>query len=151
MADPQTARLTQLRNIQTKTGKTIAELHAVLVASGLAKTGERRSLLMERFKLGYGDANAVAFLVGKALPVLDGVVPSTTSGVAGDPLDTIYSGTKAHLRPLHEAVIACVRAASAALKRPQSSPTSACAAAGSLRCWGRQPETPSKSGSITRP
>lgn len=39
MADPQTATLTQLRNIQVKTGQTIAQLHAVLAESGLAKTG----------------------------------------------------------------------------------------------------------------
>jgi hypothetical protein len=63
MADPQAATLTQLRNIQIKTGKTIAQLHAVLAASGLTRTGERRSLLMERFKLGYGDANAVALFM----------------------------------------------------------------------------------------
>jgi hypothetical protein len=69
MADPQAATLTQLRNIQIKTGKTIAQLHAVLAASGLAKTGERRSLLMERFKLGYGDANAVALFMDKPPPV----------------------------------------------------------------------------------
>jgi hypothetical protein len=117
MADPQTARLTQLRNIQSKTGRTIAELHAVLSASGLAKTGELRSLLMERFKLGYGDANAVALLVGKALPVLEGAAPATKAELpdadagtdADGPLDSIYSGAKAHLRPLHDAVMAHVR------------------------------------------
>ena len=43
MADPQAAILTQLKNIQTRTGKSIAELHAALAASGLAKHGEKRS------------------------------------------------------------------------------------------------------------
>jgi hypothetical protein len=105
MADPQAATLTQLRNIQRKTGKKIAELHAVLAASGLAKTGERRSLLMEQFKLGYGDANAVALFYGKPLPALDGGAPAQPPPEAGDPLDAIYSGAKAGLRPLHEAVM----------------------------------------------
>ena len=105
MADPQAATLTQLRNIQAKTGKTIAELHAVLAASGLAKTGERRALLMERFKLGYGDANAVALFYGKPVPALDGGAPAVAPPDAGDPLDAIYSGAKAGLRPLHEAVM----------------------------------------------
>ena len=112
MADPQAAALTQLRNIQAKTGKTIAELQSVLAASGLAKTGERRSLLMERFKLGYGDANAVALLFGKPLPVLDGAASQAPASAAGDadPLDTIYAGAKASLRPLHEAVMTAAQA-----------------------------------------
>ena len=110
MADPQAATLTQLRNIQSRTGKTIAELHAVLAASGLAKTGERRSLLMEQFKLGYGDANVVALFYGKPLPALDGAVPVAATAPQGDPLDAIYTGAKAHLRPLHEAVMQAISA-----------------------------------------
>ena len=78
MADPQAATLTQLRNIQARTGKTIAEAHAVIAATGLAKTGEHRALLMAQFKLGYGHAN---------------------------PLDGIYTGARTGLRPLHEAVL----------------------------------------------
>ena len=108
MADPQAATLTQLRNIQARTGKTIAELHAVLAASGLAKTGERRSLLMEQFKLGYGDANTVALFYGKPVPALDGAPAPATAApadAAQDPLDAIYTGAKAPLRALHAAVL----------------------------------------------
>lgn len=109
MADPQAALLTQLRNIQTRTGKPIAELHELLTASGLQKTGERRSLLMEQLGLGYGDANTVALLMGKPLPALDGSAPPPPpTAEAGEPLDLIYSGKKAGLRPLHDAVIALV-------------------------------------------
>ncbi len=111
MADPQAAQLNQLRNIQTKTGRTLAELHQAVAASGLAKTGERRSWLMEHFELGYGDANAVALFMGKPLPEL-GARPAAGAGPAAapqaDPLDTLYSGTKAHLRPVHEAVMQVV-------------------------------------------
>lgn len=105
MADPQAATLTQLRNIQAKTGKTIAQLHAVLAASGLAKTGERRTLLMEQFKLGYGDANTVALFYGKPVPALDGPAAPALATDPGDALEAIYSGAKAALRPLHDAVI----------------------------------------------
>jgi hypothetical protein len=108
MADPQAAALTQLRNIQTKTGKTIAALHDALAATGLAKVGEKRSWLMEQFKLGYGDANTVALLVGKIPPGLGGEAPPAAAE-AGDTLDTLYSGPKAHLRALHDAVIAVVQ------------------------------------------
>ncbi|CAD5369655.1 conserved hypothetical protein [Rubrivivax sp. A210] len=107
MADPQAATLTQLRNIQARSGKTIAELHAVLAASGLAKTGERRSLLMAQFQLGYGDANVVALFYGKPVPALDGsAAPAApVPDAAGDPLDAIYTGAKAPLRALHAAVL----------------------------------------------
>lgn len=111
MADPAAATITQLKNIQAHTGKTIAELHAAVAASGAAKHGEKRSWLMEHFKLGYGDANAVALFIDKALPDLgagSSTVAATTA--SADPLGAIYAGAKSGLRPLHEAVIAQVRA-----------------------------------------
>lgn len=111
MADPQAAVLTQLRNIQAKTGQPLAALHAAVAATGLAKVGEKRTWLMEQFKLGYGDANTVALTIGKIPPGLDGV-PAAVAPPApeGDPLDAIYTGAKAALRPLHAAVMARVRA-----------------------------------------
>ena len=111
MADPQAAALTQLRNIQTRTGKSIAELHAAIVASGLAKAGERRAWAMENFQLGYGDANTLALTIGKPLPDLS-AAPGTAAAAMpvplGDPLDDIYAGAKAPLRALHEHIIALV-------------------------------------------
>jgi Domain of unknown function (DUF5655)/Domain of unknown function (DUF4287) len=121
MADPQVATLTQLRNIQAKTGKTIAELHAVLAASALAKTGERRSLLMERFKLGYGDANTVALFFGKPLPTLGAAAPQQAAPASGDPLDAIYAGTKAPLRTLHERVMQVAHALGSFEQAPKKS------------------------------
>ena len=80
MADPQTAVITQLRNIQSRTGKTIEQLHAAVRSSGLVKHGERRSWLMEQFKLGYGDANTVVHFLDKPLPSLDGGAPPAPDG-----------------------------------------------------------------------
>lgn len=111
MADPAAATITQLKNIQTRTGKTIAELHAAVAASGAAKHGEKRSWLMEHFKLGYGDANVVAHYIDKPLPNLGGGASTTAATAAiGDPLAAIYTGGKAGLRPLHEAVMSQIRA-----------------------------------------
>ncbi|MBL8343134.1 MAG: DUF4287 domain-containing protein [Rubrivivax sp.] len=109
MADPQAALLTQLRNIQAKTGKSIAALHTLLADTGLAKVGEKRSWLMEQFKLGYGDANTVALLVGKVPPGLDGAPAAAPAPEGGDPLDALYAGPKAHLREVHEAVMKVAR------------------------------------------
>ncbi len=111
MADPAAATITQLKNIQTRTGKTIAELHAAVAASGAAKHGEKRSWLMEHFKLGYGDANVVAHYIDKPLPNLGGGASTAAATAAiGDPLAAIYTGGKAGLRPLHEAVMSQIRA-----------------------------------------
>lgn len=111
MADPAAATITQLRNIQARTGKTIAELHAAVAASGAAKHGERRTWLMEHFELGYGDANAVALFIDKPLPALGGEAPTAAATEpTGDPLAAIYTGAKSGLRPLHEAVVLQIRA-----------------------------------------
>ena len=110
MADPQAATLSQLKNIQARTGKTIAQLHAAVSASGAAKHGARRSWLLEHFKLGYGDAHAVALFIGKPLPDLGAnAAAAPLAAAVGDPLDAIYSGAKAPLRPVHDAVMAAVR------------------------------------------
>ena len=110
MTDPQAATITQLKNIQAKTGKTIAELHVAVAASGASKYGEKRAWLMEHFKLGHGDANAVVHFIDKPLPDLAvGSPAAAPSALAGDPLDGIYTGAKSGLRPLHEAVITVVR------------------------------------------
>lgn len=120
MADPVAATITQLKNIQARTGKSIAELHAAIAASGAAKHGEKRSWLMEQFKLGYGDANTVVHFVDKPMPDLGGDAPPTDVPAADeDPLAAIYTGAKAGLRPLHEAVMSQIRAFGAFEEAPK--------------------------------
>lgn len=120
MADPVAATITQLKNIQTKTGKTIAELHQAVAASGAAKHGEKRSWLMEQFKIGHGDANTVIHFIDKPMPDLGGGVPVAAAPAAeGDPLDAIYTGAKAGLRPLHETVMATIKAFGAFEEAPK--------------------------------
>jgi hypothetical protein len=60
-------------------------LGRVLADSGLAKTSERRALLMERFKLGHDGACTVALFFGKPVPALDGATPSQPAAASGDP------------------------------------------------------------------
>ncbi len=100
MAEPQAALATQLRNIEAKTGKTLADFRQLIGASGLAKHGEIRAMLMERFGLGHGDANTLAHMAKED--------PATTA--ADDPLDQIYTGAKAGLRPMHDAVMHKIQA-----------------------------------------
>ena len=74
---------TQLNNIQKKTGMSLAELSDFIRKSGLSQHGEIREMLKQKLGLGHGDANAIVHAL----------------------LDEIYSGAKAHMRPIHEALM----------------------------------------------
>ncbi|MCB2021266.1 MAG: DUF4287 domain-containing protein [Burkholderiaceae bacterium] len=115
MPDPAAAAATQLRNIEAKTGKKLEALYRIVAESGLAKVSEQRTMLMERFGLGYGDANTVALLAKAA------AAPAPASD---DPLDAIYSGAKAHLRPLHDALTAAIDRIGPHEKAPKKSTVS---------------------------
>ena len=95
---------TQLKNIQTRTGKTLDELYAIIRKSGLAKHGEIRDLLKRDLGMGHGDANT---LVHTYLKAETGGVPAGDTGSA-DVLNQIYSGPKATLRPIHDKVMEAV-------------------------------------------
>ena len=100
MSTPEEGRAAQIRNIEAKTGKDLAVFRAAVATSGKVKHGEIRSWLMETYGLGYGDANTLTFF---ATADVDATTPS-----ADDALDEIYSGRKAHLRGVHDAVLAAV-------------------------------------------
>jgi hypothetical protein len=100
------ARATQLKNIEKKTGHSLDELRAIIAENGLKKHGEIRQMLIERFGLGFGDAGQ---LVHYALAT-DGQSAAETAGLTTeDVLAEIYTGAKAPLRPLHEALMAAIQ------------------------------------------
>jgi hypothetical protein len=96
---------TQLANIEKRTGKTLAELTRVLAASGLSKHGELRDYLKREVGIGHGDANLLVHLALKS----DGASAAAEKSTA-EVLDEIYTGPKASLRPVHDAVMAIVNA-----------------------------------------
>jgi len=97
------ARDTQLKNIQAKTGKTLAQLRKHIERSGLEKHGEIRAMLMRDFDLGHGDANALVHFARQS----DGQSAAAAKGATADQvLDEIYTGPKAGLRPIHEKILA---------------------------------------------
>jgi len=91
----------QLKNMQTRTGKSLEELFTFIKESGLVKHGEIRQMLISKLGMGYGDA------VTLASHYLAQTNPSQKTGQAEgeDVLDTLYSGTKTGLRPIHELVM----------------------------------------------
>jgi len=98
MPDLDKALQTQLANIQKKTGKTLAELSAFVDGSGFSKHGELRDYC--KANLGHGDANILVTIVRQAADEPKG----------DDPLDAIYTGPKAALRPIHEKFMAAIAA-----------------------------------------
>lgn len=85
----------QLKNIEAKTGKSLAELAQFVEQSGLEKFGEKREFLKTELGLGHGDANAV----------INNLVGNKKEHESADPLSDLYVGSKAHLRPIHEALV----------------------------------------------
>jgi hypothetical protein len=94
---------TQLTNIQTKTGKSLNELRAVLHQSGFVKHSEIRAMFQRDLGLGYGDANMLAQVLRRT----DAEGPNTAEAVAPDDVvNALYTGAKADLRPIHDRLMA---------------------------------------------
>lgn len=86
-----------INRIQNSTGQTIEEIESIILSSKLEKHSEIRSLLIEKFKLSYGDANTLTHYVMKS----DG--QSLAEGKSMDLIiDEIYNDKKIGLKPLYE-------------------------------------------------
>jgi hypothetical protein len=101
------AKQTQLQNIQTRTGRTLDELFALVRESGLTKHGQILQMLKQDLSLGHGDANALAGAYLKAAEPGGGPAGEASPD---DPLNAIYAGPKAGLRPIHEKLMAAFAA-----------------------------------------
>ena len=101
------ATQTQLRNIQTRTGKTLDKLFALIRESGLTKHGQILQMLKRDLGMGHGDANALAGAYLKS-----GEQGGGSAGEASpdDVLGAVYAGPKAALRPIHEKLMAALAA-----------------------------------------
>jgi hypothetical protein len=97
------ASQTQIENIQKKTGKTLAELSALVKDSGLTQHSQIREMLMRQLDLGYGDANALVHAILQS----DGTRSAEAKGLSTDAvIDEIYAGPKVALRPIHDVLMA---------------------------------------------
>ncbi len=96
------ARQTQLANIQTKTGNTLEQIRGMIAERGLTKHGEIRKWLIEKFQLGYGDADMLVHFARET----DGQSAAEAGNLSmEDVLAQLYSGTKENLRPLHDQLV----------------------------------------------
>jgi hypothetical protein len=70
---------TQLTNIETRTGKTLAQLTKLIESSGLTKHGELRQMLIDKLGMGFGDANTLIHHVRKSDGESAAAQPTTCS------------------------------------------------------------------------
>lgn len=106
MADLDKALATQLANIEKRTGKSLAELTAIVRSSGLAKHGEIVTMLKTTLGMGHGDANTLTHIARAADAPAAGGGAGTSSA---DALDGLYVGAKAALRPIHDRLLEAMR------------------------------------------
>ena len=89
---------TQLRNIEERTGKSLAALKDEVVGFGPLRHTEMRSRLQDGYGLSFVHADTLLLWVES----------QTAEPAADDPVDLIYTGAKATLRPIHDAFIAAL-------------------------------------------
>lgn len=98
---PEAVAQTMINNLPEKTGKSLAEWHAVLAKAKLEKHAEMVKLLKTAHGVGHGFANLIVHEFRKAAA---GAAPAGDDLVAAQ-----YAGAKAGLWPIYDAVIAQVR------------------------------------------
>jgi hypothetical protein len=99
MSDVQ-AQDSYVKGLEAKAGRSLDELLAIVATWGPGKHNELLAKAKETLGLGHGHANLLIHQFRARTEAGAG------TSAAGDPLDAIYAGSKAPLRPLHEALMA---------------------------------------------
>jgi hypothetical protein len=96
----------QLRNIETSTGRSIADWIALIKSSGRTKHGEIVAWLKSEYGLSHGTANRLAITALNPSSASD---PTSATGAAEpDSVDSLYAGAKTALRPIHDRVMTVI-------------------------------------------
>jgi len=98
MATVDDALRTQIRNIEATYGRPVREWFAIIAASGVTKHAEIVAMLKADHGMTHGAAHRMSLLSRQDDE------PST----GDDPADALYAGRKAHLRPIHDAVMQAI-------------------------------------------
>ena len=94
----------QIRNIEATYGKPMDEWLAVIAASGLTKHTEVVAMLKRDYGMTHGAAHRVSLVARQA------AAGPAVPGQDGDPASALYTGRKADLRPLHDALMTAIAA-----------------------------------------
>jgi hypothetical protein len=94
----------QIRNIEATYGKPMSEWLAIIAASGLTKHTEVVAMLKNDYGMTHGAAHRVSLVARQ------GAAASADGGQGSDPVSALYTGRKASLRPVHDALMSAVTA-----------------------------------------
>jgi hypothetical protein len=104
MATVQQGLEAQIRNIEATYGKPMSAWAAIISASGLTKHTDVVAMLKKDYGMTHGAAHRVA------LVARDQAAGAAGAGQDSDPVDALYTGKKASLRPLHDALMTTIEA-----------------------------------------
>ena len=115
MATAEEGIATQIRNIEARYGKTMAQWSAIVAASGLTRHQDVVALLKTEHGLPHGAAHRISLTVRQqSAPGPANPGPASpgqaTPATPEDPVSALYTGRKASLRPVHEALMTAVLA-----------------------------------------
>src|SRR5262245_62569465 len=100
MTDPDRATQNMIANLETMTGRPFAEWTALARAAGIEKHSALVAHLKDTHGLTYGYANLVAHMSKREV-----AAPPTS----GDPIDVVFGGSKAALRPINDLLVEVAR------------------------------------------
>ena len=118
----------QIRNIEATYGKPMSQWLAIIAASGLTKHAEVVGMLKADYGMTHGAAHRVSLVARQAS------APPASASDAADPVSVLYTGKKAVVRPLHDALMTADHVVRDDIERFLRRATSARGTASSSRC-----------------
>src|SRR5215813_9460495 len=94
----------QIRNIEATYGKSMSEWVAIISASGLTKHTDVVAMLKKDYGMTHGTAHRVSLVAREQAS------QAAAAGADSDPVSALYTGKKASLRPLHDALMTAIQA-----------------------------------------
>jgi hypothetical protein len=104
MATVQQGLQAQIRNIEATYGKPMPEWIDIISASGLTKHTDVANMLKKDYGMTHGAAHRVSLVAREK------ATETAASGPGNDPISALYTGKKANLRPLHDALMTTIQA-----------------------------------------
>ena len=104
MATVQQGLQAQIRNIEATYGKPMSEWIDIISASGLTKHTDVVNMLKKDYGMTHGAAHRVSLVAREK------ATEAAASGPGSDPVSALYTGKKASLRPLHDALMTTIQA-----------------------------------------
>ncbi len=95
----------QIRNIEQRYGKPLGEWIAIVRESGLTKHTDIVAMLKSRYGMSHGSAHRLTL---KAREADAASIVKAAEASGRDPVDDLYSGKKADLKPLHDALMTAI-------------------------------------------